>query len=313
MNSLDNLNVTLVFPDLMAKTKLREVLKNILYKAEMNHARDLRSLSKDFADNLTPKTDFIFISSKWPQADISAFLSGLKSLGNQPVPAVVICLPGVSFDSSGLVAGWYLEGAAGFISEPFTADDISELLNTIREDRKKAVDQTAVGIKARKAAKFLLNDAVSLVDELAKLRSNGKEGGYTLKSLKSLHTAFANFYEQDPAEFAIAIADVFEKVKPPAVSNQQLSQKKTTLKVIKHPGTLIWEIMNKRSLAEDRMAELLKLEVKDLNDLLWGKANITEQVAQNLSRALGMSPREWMKLQSEFDLYQQKAGAAKEQ
>jgi addiction module HigA family antidote len=305
--NLENLNVVVVFPDLMGRTKFREVLRSILYKSEISHEKDLRTIAKKISEGLISKVDFIFISSKLPHSEIGAFLSGIAAAANPNPPSVVICLPGLSFNSSGLVAGWYLEGAAGFVSEPFATADISELLETIIEDKKKSAKSSSES-KSRKAAKFLLADAVFLVDELAKLRSQGKEGGYTIKSLRSLSTAFANFYEQDKLGFETAIIDVFEKAKAPVI-NPQLAQKKTVMKQVKHPGTIIWDMMKQRNLEEDRMAALLKMELKDLNDLLWGKSDVTEPIAQNLSRALGMSPREWMKMQTDFKLYQEKTGA----
>ena len=296
---LENLSVILVIPDLPSKTKLREVLRAILYKGEVQYERSIKDLEKKLGEAATEKLDIAFISGKYPPAEITAFLKNVKQVSLKPAPAIIVALPSSSAQSSGMIASWYLEGVAGFISEPYTAQDLAELLVKILEQRSKNAP-IEDSVKSRKASSFLLTDAMNLVDEVARLSAEGKEGGYALRDLKNLSKNFAEHYAQDPKGFEDAIVATFQKATPPAWA-KGVARKKVKSKSAKHPGVLIWEMMSQRGLTEDRLVELLRIDAATVTALTRGQIAVDDNIAQSLSRIFGMSPREWLRMQADFD------------
>lgn len=69
------------------------------------------------------------------------------------------------------------------------------------------------------------------------------------------------------------------------------------------------EILRRRLKAEtvgirqDDLAEALKVTRLTVNQILNGKSAITPDMALRLEAVLGTSPRMWLKLQAEYDLY----------
>lgn len=299
MTLLDKLSVLIVIPDLQSKTKLREVLRSVVYKGEVHYERSIKELDKKLADPITAKYDVAFISGKFIPADISTFLKGLRESSSKKLPSIIIALTSATSHPSGTIAAWYLEGVAGFISEPYTAEDLSELLTKVIEQRTKSFPIEG-SIKARKASNFLLTDAINLVDEVARLSYEGKEGGYALKDLKMLSKSFADYFNQDPKGFEEALVESFIKAKAPAWV-KAANSKKSKSKVAKHPGIVVWEILGQRGIGEDRLASLLKVEAEIAAALTRGNIAVDEALAQNLSRIFGMTPREWLKMQAEYD------------
>lgn len=302
MKSLENLSILIVFPDLEGKTKLREVLRSVLYKGQTAYERALKDLDKKLIDSSGRNYDLIFISSKLPHTEISEFLKACNALNLPKPPSILVCMPSISSKSSASVAAWYLEGVAGFISDPYTAQDLTELLSKVVEQRGKS-DPIDAESKARKASKFLLTDAMSLVDEVARLAFEGKEGGYALKDLKALSKNFSGFYQQDPSGYESAIVETFEKAKVPAWT-KTTTRKKAKSKIAVHPGIVVGQLMAQHGLSEDRLVGLLKLEPESIAALIRGQLEVDKDLAANLARVFGMTSREWLKMQTDFSAYQ---------
>jgi plasmid maintenance system antidote protein VapI len=296
---LENLSVILVIPDLPSKTKLREVLRAVLYKCEVLYERSIKDLEIKLGEATSNKLDLAFISAKYPHEEISAFLKNVKEVSLKPTPAIILTLPSSSAQSSGVIASWYLEGVTGFISEPYTAQDLADLLIKILEQRNKKV-QIEDSVKSRKASNFLLTDAMNLVDEVARLSAEGKEGGYALRDLKGLSKNFAEHFAQDPKGYEDAIIEPFQKATPPAWA-KGIARKKVKAKSTKHPGLVIWEMMSQRGVTEERLVELLRIDAATVTALIRGRLAVDNSIAKGLSRIFGMSPREWLRMQADFD------------
>jgi plasmid maintenance system antidote protein VapI len=215
------------------------------------------------------------------------------------MPSVIIVLPSSSALSSSTIATLYLEGVAGFVSDPYTSEDLSELVTKIMEQRTKKIS-IEENVKTRKASNFLLADAMSLIDEVARLRYEGKEGGYALRDLKALSSNFANYYAQDPEKYMDAMVELFQKAKAPAWA-KGTARKQAKVKISKHPGVVVWELMAERGIAEDRLPALLRVDAPTAAALVRGQVPVDKPMAESLSRIFGMSPREWLKMQVEFD------------
>ena len=71
-----------------------------------------------------------------------------------------------------------------------------------------------------------------------------------------------------------------------------------------HPGEVLREdILPSLDLSLSELARHLRISSTIIDDLIAERAPVTVDLAQRLSEAFGQSPRYWLALQMQFDLY----------
>lgn len=68
-----------------------------------------------------------------------------------------------------------------------------------------------------------------------------------------------------------------------------------------HPGEYLKDELEARKLPVRMMARMSGLSADQINNIINEKENITPEIAQGISRALGTSAETWLKLQKSFD------------
>lgn len=68
-----------------------------------------------------------------------------------------------------------------------------------------------------------------------------------------------------------------------------------------HPGEYLKDELEARKLPVRMMARMSGLSADQINNIINEKENITPEIAQCISRALGTSAETWLKLQKSFD------------
>ena len=77
------------------------------------------------------------------------------------------------------------------------------------------------------------------------------------------------------------------------------------------PGEFINEVyLEPTGLSVDEWAQSIGVSPSMLANILQGSQDITPEVAQMLSRALGRSPESWLRLQEVYDVWQAKVATA---
>jgi len=301
---LENLSFLIVSPDLDSRTKLREVLRTFVYKGTIRQERALRGLAATFQPQQlkSNKVDTLFIASSFGQEAILAFIHECQSIGAK-IPPIVIFMNTRESETSTAVANLYLEGVDGFISEPYSSEEVLRLVQTLKNQPPKAV---ATEAKLRKAAEFLLHDAMAHVDEMAKQLMAGEEaGGYPLKNLRAVSKRLEAYSSEHPELYADLVSHVFQKAKP--ASEAELNRKsRQAKKLAQHPGAVIREMMKARNLTAERLLGSLRIDPQDFDALLKEQRGIDDVIAKELARILGMTPTEWVRLQREYDARSQK-------
>jgi addiction module HigA family antidote len=69
-----------------------------------------------------------------------------------------------------------------------------------------------------------------------------------------------------------------------------------------HPGEMLAEELQARGLSQRELALQMRRPAKMVSDIVRGKRAITAATALDLERALGVSARLWMNLQSSYEL-----------
>ena len=77
-----------------------------------------------------------------------------------------------------------------------------------------------------------------------------------------------------------------------------------------HPGELLTEEFVERGMTRSALAKAAGRPFKAINEIVNGKKAITAETALQLERALGVSARTWMNLQTTYDLAKARAKRA---
>jgi addiction module HigA family antidote len=69
-----------------------------------------------------------------------------------------------------------------------------------------------------------------------------------------------------------------------------------------HPGLVLQDELDERSISQTQLAHHLGILPKTINEICRGKRGISTEMAAMLSRALGSSPEFWLNLQRNWEL-----------
>ena len=229
---LDNITIIIINAHINSRSILREVLKSFLYKVKISYAQSLKE-----AYELIKKGenfDVGFVAFELGQPAISDFIASLKNEDLSNAPPFIATLKSRNDNSSSSIASLYLEGVAGFISEPYSSDDILNLLKAITQ-KKETSEQSN---KVKKASNLLLNEAMLRIDNVAEQQSRkGEADVLTVRGLKNISKSLETLYQQDSEEYTSALLQAFEKAKPPK-EKQVAKKQKAVIKEVPHPGLI---------------------------------------------------------------------------
>ncbi|NDC36438.1 MAG: hypothetical protein EBZ48_00100 [Proteobacteria bacterium] len=303
---LENLSFLIASPDLDSRTKLREVLRAFVYKGTIHQERSLHGLAGRFKPErkaIEGEINGLFVASSFGRAAIVSLLQEADSIGAK-LPPVVIFINDKQLEDSTEVAALYLEGIDGFIREPYSSDELLALINTLGNQSQRTISAEA---KVKKAAEFLLFDAMAHIDELARQQMQGLEpGGYPLKNLRAVSKVLSKLSGKNLPLYFELVTAVFQKGKPASEAELARKTRRVQKKAV-HPGAVIKEMMKARNLSTDRLLASLRVDPADFDALLNEKREIDQNLARELSRTLGMSSVEWLRLQREYDKSAKKA------
>lgn len=78
--------------------------------------------------------------------------------------------------------------------------------------------------------------------------------------------------------------------------------KKISAHINLHPGEVLLDELNARSISQKDFAKAIKLQAPHLNDLVKGKRNISARIAIKIENELGIEADYWLGLQMKYDL-----------
>ena len=79
---------------------------------------------------------------------------------------------------------------------------------------------------------------------------------------------------------------------------------KNDFKIAVHPGQVLKEELNSRTLTQSALADHLGIHQSKINEICRGRRGISADMAFQLSKSFGTAPTFWMNLQSNWELSQ---------
>jgi plasmid maintenance system antidote protein VapI/response regulator RpfG family c-di-GMP phosphodiesterase len=293
---LKQLESLIVDQDVQARTRLREVLRFIAQRSDVENARGTGEALTMLQSN--KRFDCLFVASSLGVEEVTAFVKKLVSLPQTSKMAIFLILRPTDVGGS-LIASLFLNGVHGFVCPPFSADSILELINTTKQSLAYQQEDSK---KVYSTASFLIDDMILKLDKLAELKAAGqKGGGYVGKELVALSKSLQDVAVKLGKDFENLLVEKFIALKAPVEKPGRAKAKRVEKPL--HPGVVITQLMKKRKLDKERIIAKLKSPPEEFEAVLQTTGKVTKEIADDLARMLGETPSYWMGLQRKFDQY----------
>lgn len=295
--NLDRLTTLTLIPDPNSRARLREILASVIYKGEFKFGRSNSDVMSTLQANR--EIEIVFVGFSHGAEKIQELIKEIEVAGLRDHHAFIISFERENTKFSSTVIEMYMQGVDGFLKEPFSADDVRDLLLSVRDKLNRRKKDAAA--RAAKSVAYIASQAVPLIDEIWLRRIQGdKQGGAAIKELKNLSSTLGTLQRDYPEIYEQVLPGIFENVPVPE-SFEELKRKQGTSKLVKPPGFFASELMEQRGLSRDRILGIVRISPEDFDGILAGTVVLTEEYARELSRALGKTAREWMTMQRRYD------------
>ena len=137
-NLLDGLTCMVVNGDIASRSRLREVIKTCIYKSEMHLFQSCRDAVAHL--ELDEVLDVIFISSNFGTDVIKSFVQDLTSKIRSKTTFVIVTIDKQNSKTATQVTNLYLDGVAGFIAEPYSPTELTQLLTALKARQSEIND-----------------------------------------------------------------------------------------------------------------------------------------------------------------------------
>ncbi len=188
--------------DLDTRMRLKQATASVHHFGKVSQATTL----KDALGKLTVEvsTDVCFLSYRFDREEVLGFIREAKNTRGGQDTAYIVVLPQKD-QSSSTVATSVLAGFDGFLFEPYSVDQLIELTQLAAKVRKERA-----GAREEAAIKFLLNDLINQVDQIAYLKAAGYDMGPSMKKFKEISSALTNLAPDSKQKYTQIAVDTFE-------------------------------------------------------------------------------------------------------
>lgn len=286
----EELHVLIVDPVMQSRMRLQNSLRGLNVIDEVEQRNSYQLLIPELEQEEIP-FDVIFLRSQDDTEEQNEMLNKILSHEGKRSPLVIYVL-GAKHQRSDYVAELYANGAHGFLVEPYSPEDLEEIVLFVKEAAEKGEQDSPE--KQRTAGEFAFQGALSLLDTAALNMNTHGGGGKALVHLRRTNETLRKLLKDlEPEQFEEIILRRTERFVEKADYSRFEGRGKGQKKAV-HRGGLLHEVMEERGLPAGRLAPLLKIEEDELNRILAEEAPISEELAQELSRVIGKSKEFWL-------------------
>ncbi|MGA1192464.1 MAG: helix-turn-helix transcriptional regulator [Bdellovibrionota bacterium] len=247
--------------------------------------------------------DAIFVYSLIPVQEVETLRNGIRERAPEAHPIFIIALHPSHLERT-YVSQKLLEGFEGFIREPFSADEVNEIINVVLEKRQNSTEKECGSLKI---LQFLVKDALSLLDHAAfeRFQQNNKGGGFAFRKMRFLKDKLFSFEISANEEQLLRMLETEVEIQSEYLDLTKFERKKKKVRYAEHPGKVITRIIESRNLTEERLCQMLSSDTEHVLKVLQEEEGLTPELATQLSRVLGKPTDYWISLQSAYEKYQQ--------
>jgi hypothetical protein len=252
----NKVSVWIVCGSLVVRSRLREALNNVLVNPHISHFSSGKKIIEAPAADYAPA--IILITRSIGTDEIVRIARLMKKEGSGAREAkIIVAIDGRGNLESSTVVELYLADVDGFISEPFSIQDIQMLMSTLfaKEGSTAPTDRT------HHSTVYVLNDARPHIDLIAAQLAMGEDAPLGAKrELDRVSKTLEKLKKQNFREYNRAILDAFINVPPPKMRDitQGSSIKRKAPKLF-HPARAIKEQLQSRNIPASELARIMRI------------------------------------------------------
>ena len=201
-NAPTKFDAIIIDPDLDTRMRLKQCTTVVHQFGKVFQLGTLKDASAKLAGG--EATDVCFISYKYDQGEVTEFIKSAKAMKAGQDCAYVLVLKTKDQDAS-VVATNVLAGFDGFLFEPYSVEqllELTEIAARVRKERMMGREEAAL--------RFLLNDIVNQIDQIAYLKAAGFDMGPSMKKFKDLCSVLKTLQGDSIAVYTKLAIDLFE-------------------------------------------------------------------------------------------------------
>jgi DNA-binding NarL/FixJ family response regulator len=194
-------------PDLDTRMRLKQASASVHQFGKVFQASSLRDAQSRLASGET--IDVCFLSYRFDQMEVTQFIKDAKGTKGGQDTAYILVLKSKDQQSS-TVATNVIAGFDGFLFEPYSVDQLVELTALAARVRKERA-----GEREAAALRFLLNDIMNQVDQIAYLKAAGFDMGPSMKKFKEMCSVLQTLEPESKIIYYNLAIDLFEQAPLP--------------------------------------------------------------------------------------------------
>ncbi|WKZ57830.1 MAG: hypothetical protein QY326_03950 [Bdellovibrionota bacterium] len=279
------------------RVRIKSLLKDVLAKATMDAAAAPQELlaNKDlvFSEYL-----LIFASIDLGESGVTQLLEMATQVSPTFSKRIVLIVPPRS-QSGNILTQWLQRGVGGFLFEPLSLDQISELVGRVAQNivEHRTVDVASVSIKTDMMA------AAALIDRLYKCEATGLDASLDQRKLDTIHKLLGEHFQSSPERYERYLIEIFSSVEPSVLKTPKVRRKQTTQIKVEHPGIEVFRLLQRRNISSERAQNLLSITEQELTLLCQGNFDVTPEMAERLARGFGGTKQTWLERQKQYTQY----------
>lgn len=207
-----------VDPDIESRMRLKQATASVHHFGRLVQATTLpEALEKIEASEFS--FDVVFLSYRFSQEQLAAFVKSAKALKNSEDSAYVLMLRNENQDST-TVAQTMMIGGDGMLFEPYSVDylvEITQLAAKVKKERSDARERAVIAL--------LINDIIKQVDKVSYIKACNFDFGTSMKQLRDMCGVIAGLDQEKLPFYIKSAVEAFEAAPLPV---ELLQQKKYT-------------------------------------------------------------------------------------
>ncbi len=197
----------IIDPDLDSRMRLKQACSSMYNFGKVFQLNSLEeAIGKAKGSDII---DVIFISYRFEEAKVSAFIKQAKETKGAQDAAFILVLKTKDQDTS-TVAKNVMVGADGFLFEPYSVDyllEITRLSSKVKAERSVNRERAAINM--------VIQDVIGAIDQLSYIRQCKVDPGSSLKRLRELCNVFNTLDEEKIKVYYEAAIKCFEEAPMP--------------------------------------------------------------------------------------------------
>jgi len=207
MSSKHSFDAIITDPDLDTRMRLKQACSSVHQFGKVFQAQSLKDASARIGEGMP--IDVVFISYRFDQGEVTNFIRDAKALKAGQDTAYILVLRSKDQQSS-TVATNVIAGFDGFLFEPYSVDQLVELTELAARVRRERSNEREAA-----ALRFLLNDIMNQIDQIAYLKAAGFDMGPSMRKFKDMCSVLGTLSPESKVIYEILAVDLFEQAPLP--------------------------------------------------------------------------------------------------